>query len=89
MGEGSISTSWALLLPALDSGSTPALRGASPQPASFRTPSAAFLRLWAGEHSASSLCTVLLRPILVTPERPAVAPVTLLSAGTSASPCSL
>lgn len=43
MGEGSICTSWAPLLPALESGSTPALSGASPHPASFRTPSVAFL----------------------------------------------
>lgn len=36
-----------------------ALPGLAATWASFSTPSAAFLRLWAGVDSASSLCTVL------------------------------
>lgn len=89
MGEGSISTSWALLLPALDSGSVPALPGAGPHPSLLQNSLSSLPEAPGWVHRASSLRTVLPRCILVTPQCPAVAPVTLLSEGMSASPSSL
>ena len=89
-GAGSTSMSQALLLLPPDSGSLTALPGVASTLASFRTPSVAFLRLWAGWTVSPAFG--LFSPVTPaeSPLRPSpVTPITALSHGMSALPFSL